>query len=71
MVRGGRGNKALEADLPYLACILIGVVGPTAGRFLIDITSGVTPQHFVRGEWFVGTAVLTSVVYIIADAGSA
>ena len=62
-------NKALEADLPYLACILIGVVGPTAGRFLIDITSGVTPQHFVRGEWFVGTAVLTSVVYIIADAG--
>jgi uncharacterized membrane protein YeiH len=62
-------NKALEADLPYLACVLIGVVGPTAGRFLIDITSGVTPQHFVRGEWFVGTAALTSVVYLIADAG--
>lgn len=62
-------NKALEANLPYLACILIGVVGPTAGRFLIDITSSVTPQHFVRGEWFVGTAVLTSIVYIIADAG--
>jgi uncharacterized membrane protein YeiH len=62
-------NKALDAGLPYLACILIGVVGPTAGRFLIDITSGVTPQHFVRGEWFVGTAVLTSIVYVIADAG--
>jgi uncharacterized membrane protein YeiH len=59
-------NKALEADLPYIACILIGVVGPTAGRFFIDITSGVTPQHFVRGEWFVGTAVVTSVVYIVA-----
>ena len=62
-------NKALGAELPYIACVLIGVVGPTAGRFLIDITSGVTPQHFVRGEWFVGTAVLTSVVYIIAEAG--
>jgi uncharacterized membrane protein YeiH len=62
-------NKALDADLPYLACILMGVIGPTAGRFLIDITSGVTPQHFVRGEWFVGTAVLTSVVYLIAEAG--
>src|SRR6187551_136784 len=62
-------NKALDADLPYIACVLIGVVGPTAGRFLIDITSGVTPQHFVRGEWFVGTAVLTSIVYLIADAG--
>jgi uncharacterized membrane protein YeiH len=59
----------LDAGLPYLACILIGVVGPTAGRFLIDITSGVTPQHFVRGEWFVGTAVFTSIVYLIADAG--
>ena len=62
-------NKALEAGLPYLACILIGIVGPTPGRFLIDITSGVTPQHFVRGEWFVGTAILTSIVYIVADAG--
>ena len=60
-------NKALDAGLPYVACILIGVVGPTAGRFLIDLTCGVTPQHFVRGEWFVGTAVLTSVVYIICD----
>ena len=62
-------NKALDAGLPYVACILIGVVGPTAGRFLIDLTCGVTPQHFVRGEWFVGTAILTSVIYLIADAG--
>ena len=60
-------NKALGLDLPYVACVLIGVVGPTAGRYFIDITSGVTPQHFTRGEWFVGTAVLTSVVYIICD----
>lgn len=60
-------NKALGMDLPLVACVLIGVVGPTAGRFLIDITCGVTPQHFVRGEWFVGTAVLTSVAYIVLD----
>jgi uncharacterized membrane protein YeiH len=60
-------SKALDADLPLIACVLIGVVGPTAGRFFIDITCGVTPQHFVRGEWFVGTAVLTSVVFIVAD----
>jgi uncharacterized membrane protein YeiH len=58
-------DKALSADLPWVACVLIGVVGPTAGRFFIDLTSGVTPQHFIRGEWFVGTAVLTSVVYIV------
>lgn len=58
-------QKALAADLPGLAVILIGIVGPTAGRYFIDVTSGVTPQQFTRGEWFVGTAVLTSVVYII------
>jgi len=48
-----------------LAAIVIGVIGPTAGRYFIDITSGVTPKHFVKGEWFVGTAVLTSVVYVV------
>lgn len=58
-------QKALAADLPGLACVLLGIVGPTAGRYFIDITSGVTPQQFTRGEWFVGTAALTSVVYII------
>ena len=51
-----------------IACILIGIVGPTAGRFFIDLTSGVTPQQFTKGEWFVGTAVLTSVTYIVLDA---
>ena len=58
-------QKAMGDDLPIIAMVLIGVVGPTAGRYFIDLTSGVTPQHFTRGEWFVGTAVLTSVVYII------
>ena len=61
-------DAALRAQLPYLAAIVIGVVGPTAGRYFIDITSGVTPAHFVRGEWFVGTAILTSVVYCICHA---
>jgi len=58
-------QKALDAHLPIVAVILIGVVGPTAGRYFIDVTSGVPPKHFVRGEWFVGTAVLASVLYTI------
>jgi uncharacterized membrane protein YeiH len=58
-------DKALSPDLPWIACVLVGIVGPTAGRFFIDLTCAVTPQHFVRGEWFVGTAILTSVLYII------
>jgi len=57
-------DAALKANLPVLAAIVIGIIGPTTGRYFIDITSGVTPQHFVKGEWFVGTAVLSSVVYI-------
>ncbi len=57
-------DAALKANLPILAAIVIGIIGPTTGRYFIDITSGVTPQHFVKGEWFVGTAVLASVVYI-------
>jgi len=58
-------DAALHAHLPLLAAVVIGVIGPTAGRYFIDVTSGVTPKHFVRGEWFVGTAVLASVLYII------
>lgn len=60
-------QKALADDLPLLAVVLIGIVGPTAGRYFIDLTSGVTPQQFTKGEWFVGTAALTSVTYIILD----
>jgi uncharacterized membrane protein YeiH len=60
-------NAALSAGLPDVAAVLVGVVGPTAGRFLIDITAGKSAKQFIRGEWFVGTAVLTSVVYLLCD----
>jgi len=56
---------ALSAGLPDIAAIAVGVVGPTAGRFLIDITAEKSAKQFIRGEWFVGTAVLTSVVYLV------
>ena len=58
-------GAALSAGLPDIGAIAIGVVGPTAGRFLIDITAEKSAKQFVRGEWFVGTAVLTSIVYLI------
>ena len=58
-------DAALHAHLPLLAALILGVIGPTAGRYFIDITSSVTPAHFVRGEWFVGTAVLASALYIV------
>lgn len=58
-------QKGVEVGLPGWGCLLLAVVGPTAGRWFIDISSTVTPAHFVRGEWFVGTAVLTGAVWLV------
>jgi uncharacterized membrane protein YeiH len=60
-------EAGVKAGLPVLGCLLLGLVGPTAGRYYIDITSGVTPKQFIRGEWFIGTALLTALVWILAD----
>lgn len=61
-------QKAVEAGLPILGALALAVVGPTAGRYFIDVTSGVPPKQFIRGEWFVGIAALTGLVWIICDA---
>ncbi len=58
-------QKGVDVGLPVWGCLLLAVVGPTAGRWFIDVSSTVTPAHFVRGEWFVGTAALTGLVWII------
>jgi uncharacterized membrane protein YeiH len=60
-------QKGVTAGLPILGCLLLAVVGPTAGRYYIDITSGVSPKQFIRGEWFVAIAALTGLVWILAD----
>jgi uncharacterized membrane protein YeiH len=64
-------QKGATTGLPVVGCLLLAVVGPTAGRYYIDVTSGVTPKQFIRGEWFVATAVLTGVVWILADQAGA
>jgi len=60
--------KAESVGLPVLGVLLLAVVGPTAGRYYIDVTSGVPPKQFIRGEWFVGIALLTGVVWVACDA---
>ena len=50
-----------------LGCLLLGLVGPTAGRYYIDITSGETAKQFIRSEWFIGIALLTALVWILVD----
>lgn len=58
-------HTGLEVGMPPIAAIALGVVGPTAGRFLIDVTADKSAKQFIRSEWFVGTAVLTSLVYVV------
>ncbi|MFI7236051.1 TRIC cation channel family protein [Streptomyces cyaneofuscatus] len=56
-----------DVGLPVLGSLVLAVVGPTAGRFLIDVSCGVPPKQFVRGEWFVAIAALTGAVWIALD----
>ena len=63
-------QKGVDVGLPVLGVLLLAVVGPTAGRWYVDVSSGVPPKHFVRGEWFVGIALLTGLVWVLcATAG--
>jgi uncharacterized membrane protein YeiH len=63
------GAQAAEkAHLPILGVLAMAVIGPTAGRWLIDVSSGVPPKQFVRGEWFVTIAALTGLIWVICDA---
>jgi uncharacterized membrane protein YeiH len=58
-------QKGVGAGIPILGCILLAVVGPTAGRWYVDVSSGVTPKQFIRGEWFGSIAALTGLVWIL------
>jgi uncharacterized membrane protein YeiH len=63
------GAEAAEkAGLPVLGVLALAVIGPTAGRWYIDVSSGVPPKQFIRGEWFVAIAALTGLVWVICDA---
>jgi uncharacterized membrane protein YeiH len=63
------GAEAAEkGGLPVLGVVALAVVGPTAGRWYIDVSSGVPPKQFIRGEWFVTIAAFTGLVWVICDA---
>jgi uncharacterized membrane protein YeiH len=60
-------QKGVAVGLPVLGVLALGVVGPTAGRWYVDVSSGVTPKQFIRGEWFIGVALLTAFVWTLCD----
>ena len=41
------------------------MIAPTAGRWYVDVSSGVPPKQFIRGEWFVTIALLTGIIWVI------
>ena len=57
-----------KAGLPVLGVRALAVIGPTAGRWYIDVSSGVPPKQFIRGEWFVTIAAFTGLIWVICDA---
>ena len=45
-------QTAVDAQLGYVAAVLIGVIATTGGRFIIDIACNVIPKQLVRGRVF-------------------
>ncbi|MBV8639306.1 MAG: TRIC cation channel family protein [Candidatus Eremiobacteraeota bacterium] len=60
-------KAALDAHLGYLAAVLIGIIATTAGRWIIDVACNVVPKQLVRGEFFVVSAALTGIAYVVCD----
>src|SRR5262249_41461055 len=58
-------QKGVEVGFPVYGCLVLAGVGATAGRDYIDITSGVTPTQFIRGEWFGGTAAPGGLIWVL------
>jgi uncharacterized membrane protein YeiH len=61
-------QAALDANLGYAAAVLIGIIATTAGRWIIDTACLVVPKQLVRGEFFIVSAGLTGIAYVICDA---
>jgi uncharacterized membrane protein YeiH len=61
-------QAGVAARLPIVGVLALAVVGPTAGRWYVDVSCGVPPKQFIRGEWFVTTALITGAVWLACDA---
>lgn len=60
-------QTGVNLHFPILGCLLLAVVGATTGRYLIDISCGVSPKQFVHGEWFVVTAIITAIIWLVCN----
>jgi uncharacterized membrane protein YeiH len=58
-------QTAVDAHLGYVAAVLIGVIGTTGGRWIIDAACNLVPHQLVQSRFFVVTAALTAILYLI------
>lgn len=63
-------QAGVDKHIPVIGCILLAVISPTAGRWLVDVSCGVTPKQFIRGEWFITTAALTGLIWVVTYAAA-
>lgn len=62
-------EKGLAAGWPMLGAVFLGCVTATASGFLISVAFGRPAKLFIQGEWFVGTAVLSSLCFFFLRSG--
>jgi uncharacterized membrane protein YeiH len=60
-------QAGVQQGIEVLPCVLLAVTAATAGRWLVDVSCGVTPKQFIRGEWFVTIAALTALIWILTE----
>jgi uncharacterized membrane protein YeiH len=60
-------QAGVDAGLPVLGVLALSVIGPTAGRWYVDVSCGVAPKQFIRGEWFVTIALVTGIIWVACD----
>lgn len=61
-------KAAVDHELSAVGALAVGVVAATGGRYFVDVTCGVPAIQFIRNEWFVATATLAGVVWLICTA---
>ena len=60
-------SAAVGAGWPIFGVLAMSVISAVVGRYLIDVTCGVPPKLFIRGEWFVVAAAMTGGVWLVCD----
>ena len=60
-------QKAIDAQLPVIGVVLVGVVAAVGGGLLRDLLCGDTPTAFTPGQWNAFAALWAAVTFVIVN----